>query len=204
MNIELISPDKLRVVLTVGDLGRYELDYASISSDDPATKRLVSDILAQARSRIGFHFKNSKLLIEVVPGKNSGCVLYLTKMPCGTARNAGGQAQDTQSGSYTAQNEYILSCSCLDDTIDAISCFADFPDVHLRKSSLYSLDGSYHLLFSPVMPGLDSRRFGSLLTSLSEYGSTGRADPVREAVLEEHGSPISSGRAVENFIRFFN
>ncbi|MDR3552878.1 MAG: adaptor protein MecA [Clostridia bacterium] len=200
MNIEMLSPDKLKVVLTIYDLNRYELSYMSISSDDPATKRMVSDILTQARTSTGFHFKNSKLLIEVVPGKNNGCVLYLTKSPI--ARSPHRPVQEKPAAGMS--HAYILSCGCLDDAIDAIGCFAQFPDIPLRRSALYSLDGHYHLLFSPMVPGLDRKRFYSLLTELSEYGSADTADPVREAVIEEHGRPISAERAIENFIRFFS
>lgn len=204
MTIEMLGPDKLRVVLTVSDLSRYELDYASISSDNLATKRMVSDILTQAKTKTGFRYKNSKLLVEVVPGKNSGCVLYLTKTPSSSADKPGEENLSRTPKTGAAQSAYILSCACLDDTIDAIERFVGFPDIPLKQSSLYSLGGRYHLLFSPVMPGLDRHRLLSLLSELSEYGKADTADPVSEAFVREHGSAISSGRAVESFIRYFS
>lgn len=200
VNIEMIGPDKLRVVLNLGDLNRYELDYSSIRSESPETRELVRDILAQAKSDTGFSTRNSKLLIEVVPGKNKGCVLYLTRLPLTTHLRTGRQEPDTRSKS----GEYILSCTTFDDTIGAVSCFAAYPDIPLRKSSLYDCDGRYHLIFAPVRPGLDGQRLASLLASLSEYGSAQQADPIREAMLAEHGRAISGTRAVEKMLRFFS
>lgn len=210
MNIEMLSPDKLKVVLTNVDLSRYELSYLTISSDDPATKRMVTDILMQARISTGFHFKNNKLLIEVVPGKNNGCVLYLTKSPAPARtfrkplRESDGEISEIPEAVRPMPSAYILSCGCLDDTIDAINCFAEFPDIVLRKSSLYDVNGNYCLLFSPVAPGLDQRRLFSLLTELSEFGSTEKADPIHEAMIAEHGRAISPERAVEKMMRFFH
>ncbi len=80
MNIQQIGPDRLRVALDPSDLDKYDLDYFSISKESPGTKRLLKEILAQAQ-KTGFSAYRCKILIEVLPGKNSGCILYLTKTP---------------------------------------------------------------------------------------------------------------------------
>lgn len=209
MNIEMLSPDKLRVVLTGGDLTRYDLSYLSISSDDPATRRMVSDILVQARISTGFHFSNTKLLIEVVPGKNNGCVLYLTKSPGREkASAAAGKTRfdegDPPDASDQTPPAYILSCGSLDDAIGAAGRFAGFPDVVLGRSALYNFERKYVLLFSPVFPGLDRKRLMTLLDELSEYGDTAAAGPVRVAMVKEHGQALSADHAVENMLRYFS
>lgn len=200
MTIEMISPDKLRVVLTVSDLDHYELDYASISSDDPATRRMVCDILTKAKSENGFRFRNNKLLVEVVPGKDSGCVLYLTKSP---AVRSAELPTLPKSHRPRSNNAYILRCASLDDLLDAIGCFAGYPDIPLRDSGLYAEDDGYSLLFRPVTAGLDARRMAALLLELSEFGTVRSADAVREALLMEHGKPVAPRRAVQNLMRYF-
>lgn len=204
MNIEFLSPEKLKVVLNTGDLNKYDLDYMSISSQSRQTKLMVKDILKEAMSCSGFSTKNCKLLIEVLPGKNNGCVLYLTRLPL-NSQNAQQERTDYMGKGYKAErNEYILSCGCLDDTIGAINCFAAFPDIPLAQSSLYDYAGRYCLIFTPITFGTDSGRLGSLLTTLSEFGQAEKLSPIGEAVLEEHGTPISNSRAVENMLRFFS
>jgi adapter protein MecA 1/2 len=207
MNIEQLTSDKLRVMLSLDDLRKYNLDYMSISSESAATKLLVTDILIDAKNMAGFTTKSSGLLIEVLPGKNKGCILLLTKIPLSMQiKRKTKTSEDSLSLSslLKEQNNYILSCNCLDDTIDAINCFASYPDIPLSKSALYDLDGKYHLIFSPIYFGTDKKRLFSLLSLLSEYGKTNKTDPIREAVLIEHGNPISCNRAVENMLRFFN
>lgn len=200
MNIQQISPDKLRVVLDLSDLDKFDLDYFSISRESPGTRRMLKEILLKAQKQMNFTTKDCKLIIEVLPGKNSGCILYLTKTPS--------RAAERSAKKFSAANGrcvgYILSCGSLDDTICAINRFADYPDIPLKSSALYNLNGGYHLVFMPVILGLDHDRFASLLAALSEYGDTEKSNPMREAVLAEHGSVISKTRAVESFIRYFH
>lgn len=217
MNIEQIGSDRLKVFLNAVDLDKYALDYMSISKDSPGTKSMLRDILHRARQLSGFSLKNAKLFIEVVPGKNDGCVLYLTKLiqtaeyrlhtgenklpadgcPYSSQPDAAGDAEKAHSG-------YILSCGSLEDTIGAINCFGSFPDVPLMSSSLYNHEESYQLAFSPVRFGLDQKRLSALIASLSEYGEMGKSSPLKEAMLAEHGKAILNERAVENFMLYFH
>jgi adapter protein MecA 1/2 len=205
MNIKRISQDKLRVDLSCSDLDKYDLDYQSISTSSPGTRRMLKDILLEAGDLEGFTTENCRLLIEVLPGKADGCTLYLTKLP---AKETPPKELQKKSGSVTQQTTpgkcYILTCDCIEDAIGAINCFTNYPDIPLRKSSLYSYEDSYHLTFSPIRFGLDGDRLASLIASLSEYGRTGTATPAKEAILAEHGSAIEEGRAIECFIRYFH
>jgi adapter protein MecA 1/2 len=207
MNIEQLSPEKLRIVLSCDDLQKYNLDYISISSESAATKLLITDILIDAKNMAGFSAKNSKLIIEVLPDKRDGCILYLTKIPINVQskyRIKANQKSINLSALLKDQNDYILSCNCLDDTINAINCFANFPDIPLSKSALFDFNGQYHLIFSPVYVGTDKQRLSTLLGILSEYGQTQKTNPLHEALLTEHGNSILMSRAVENIMRYFN
>lgn len=199
MNIQQIGPDRLRILLEPKDLDKYELDYYSINKESPGTKRLLKEILSQAQ-KSGFNTSRCKILIEVFPGKNSGCILYLTKSPFGKPL----QRPRENHGSLTQCNVYILSCGCLEDAIEAIGHFANYPDLPTKRSSLYSFEGEYYLVFVPVNLGLDRDRLVSLLAALSEYGSAQNCTPVREAMLAEHGNIILKSRAIESFIRYFH
>lgn len=200
MNIEVLSQDKLRVDLSCFDLDKYDLDYLSISTESPGTKRMLKDILYEAGESSGFSTKNCKLLIEVVPGKAEGCILYLTKLPVTATR----KKRYRQSKNNQAVNSYILTCGSIEDTINAINCFAFYPDIPLRKSSLFNMTNKYTLSFTPVRFGLDDDRLASLLAALSEYGDTDKSSPIKEAMLTEHGQTIHDGRAIEKFLRYFH
>lgn len=214
MNIEQLSPEKLRVVLNSGDLDKYKLNYTSISPENPGTRLMVRDILAEAQNATGFSTKNCKLLIEVLPGRDKGCVLYLTKSRMEAARTGAAHEQKKNAAPCQdmpeparsfekRQTGYIFVGENLEDTIGAVNCFAGYPDIPVVKSSLYDLDGKYQLCFSTSSCGLDRSRLLSLLTTLSEYGNTERSDPVKEAVIREHGYMISGNMAVEKMLRYF-
>lgn len=198
MNIQQLSSDKLRIQLDSTDLDKYDLDYYSINKESPGTKRLLKEILALAQ-KSGFNAFRCKILIEVLPGKNSGCVLYLTKMPY----SAASKTYRRSTGTGKTNNGYILCCECLEDAIEALGHFKDYPDIPIKSSSLYFLNDKYYLVFTPVALGLDRERLVSLLAALSEYGETESITPVRNAVFAEHGEVILKERAVESFIRYF-
>lgn len=201
MNIEKLSPDKLRVTLESTELDRYDLDYISISNESPGTKRMLKDILLAAFSSVGFSTKGSRLLIEVLPGKDEGCVLYLTKVETQEEKSVVHMPalRQTQAASDGLQ----LSCQVLEDVIGAVSRFSEYPDVPLRRSALYRRDGAYYLVFSPVRFGLSHARMNALVAELSEYGKIEASTPLQEAVLAEHGNIIQKDHAVEQFIRYF-
>lgn len=200
MNIQQLGPDRLRIQLDPKDLDQYDLDYYSINKDSQGTKRLVNAILSQARKN-GFNTYHSKLVIEVLPGKNSGCILYITKSPFEKASNHSIESENNNMSQYSG---YILSCDSLEDAIEAIEHFANYPDLPIQRSALYNYDGKYHLIFVPVLLGLNRNRLVSLLAALSEYGNAKSCTTVHEAMLAEHGNPIVKSRAVENFIRYFH
>lgn len=200
MNIEKLSPDKLRVTLESAELDRYDLDYISISNESPGTKRMLKDILLAAFSSVGFSTKGSRLLIEVLPGKNEGCVLYLTKVGAEKNSTAGVPSPHR---ACTVNNGFRLTCQTLEDVIGAVARFSGYPDVLLRKSALYRLNEPYYLTFTPIRFGLDNTRMNALIAELSEYGKIEESTPLQEAVLAEHGSTIQEEHAVEQFIRYF-
>ncbi len=194
MNIQQISTDKLRVALDSSDLDRYNLDYFSISRESPGTKRLLREILEKAQ-KSGFTAIRCKILIEVLPGKDNGCILYLTKTPGPAA---------ARKNRHPAPDSYVLCCDGLEDAIEALGRFKEYPDLPIRSSALYCYQNKYHLVFLPVALGLNRERLVSLLADLSEYGETETASPVRTALLAEHGETILKNRAVEAFIRYFH
>jgi adapter protein MecA 1/2 len=199
MDIQQIGPDRLRILLDPKDLNKYDLDYYSISKENPGTKRMLKEILEEAQ-KSGFNAYHCKILIEVLPGKANGCILYLTKSPYQKSLPRPRKGK----GGIAEHNSYILSCINLDDAIEAIKHFADYTDLPIKRSALYNLDGKYHLVFAPVLLGLDRDRLVSLLAALSEYGDSQSCTPVHEAMLEEHGSVIVKNRAIESFIRYFH
>lgn len=197
MNIQKVGRDRLRIQLDPQDLDRYDLDYYSISKESPGTKRLLKEILSEAE-RSGFNTQSCKLLLEVLPGKNNGCVIYITKSRCSTERKM------LNNEKPTPKNSYVFSCGDLEDSICAIGHFADFPDIPIQSSALYCFDKKYYLIFIPVPVGLNRDRFAALLAALSEYGNAESCSAIREAMLNEHGTVILKTRAIENFIRYFH
>ncbi len=76
----IISPGKLKLMLTKNDLLRYELDCETMDSEDPATRRSLRELLADVKTSSGFDVSDDKLFIQLYPSRDGGAEIYITKL----------------------------------------------------------------------------------------------------------------------------
>ncbi len=73
----LISPGKLKLMLTRDDLARYELTDASVSEGSRGAFKLL---LEDAGRLTGFDAGDDKLFIQLYPSKDGGAEVYITRL----------------------------------------------------------------------------------------------------------------------------
>ncbi|MBQ8508746.1 MAG: adaptor protein MecA [Clostridia bacterium] len=76
----LISPGKLKLMLTKDDLDHYELDCDCIDCDNPSTRRALRSMLDDARRLSGFDAASDKIFVQLYPSKDGGAEIYITKL----------------------------------------------------------------------------------------------------------------------------
>ncbi len=76
----LISPGKLKLMLTKTDLTKYALDCDTMDSEDPTTRRALRELLRDVKSSSGFDAADDKLFIQLYPSKDGGAEIYITKL----------------------------------------------------------------------------------------------------------------------------
>ena len=80
MELTPIGKEKLEVSLTRKDMERFHLTAERLDYKNTETRRAVWTILDTAKHKTGFDAAEGKIRIDALPGRNGGCVIFITKM----------------------------------------------------------------------------------------------------------------------------
>lgn len=128
----LISPGKLKLMLTKSDLDKYELDDVTLYSEDRITRRAFRELLADVKKDVGFDTAEDKVLIQLYPSKDGGAEIYITRLAVRGER----EECDKLSVVYTfpTMDELLLGCQRL------------YRSKRCKKSSAWQGEGRYYLI----------------------------------------------------------
>lgn len=169
MNIELQSPERLIVRLSHSELNALGLTYHSISYTSEATRAVLQRLLSDAAEKTGFEAGHGKLLIEVFPAPDMGCMIQFTRFAKKRLREVG-------------RKEAVYEFS----TPDAmLCCMEQLYRAGLTGGGLYSLDGRYRLIFPCKSPS-------SAESIILEYARALSHDKTTAAYTREHYKKLCS------------
>lgn len=177
MELILISERKLKVMLTKADMDALELTCDTIDYDNTETRRAFWSILDEAKHKTGFDAAADRVYIQVYPGRNGGCELYVTKL----AGEGDGCVRVTQSSHAEAGVAYRFEC--IERMLLACRRLRDA--AYNGGSEAFFADKSYYLTLTHPLGQYDY---------VSEYGK--RLSGELHSYLVEHGSRICDGEAV--------
>ena len=80
MEIIRIGNDKLKLILTDGDLKKYSLKTERLDYDNTETRRVLWQILDEAKKETGFDAAAERTLVQAYPGRRGGCEIYVTRL----------------------------------------------------------------------------------------------------------------------------
>ncbi|MBO7169591.1 MAG: adaptor protein MecA [Clostridia bacterium] len=78
MEIVRISEEKLKLTLCKEELEKYDLKPEELDYDKTETRRVIWQILDEAKRKTGFDAASDRALIEAYPGRRGGCEIYVT------------------------------------------------------------------------------------------------------------------------------
>ena len=79
MELLLITTSRLKIVMTSADMEKYEITCDNLDYDEKGTKNAIRNILDEAKHKVGFDAKGTKVFVQVFPSKGGGCEMYVTK-----------------------------------------------------------------------------------------------------------------------------
>ena len=79
MDLIKISDTKLKIMLTSSDMAHYDLHNDTISITDRHVRHVLRQLLSDAKDRVGFDIDMNRLYVQMYPGADGGCELFITK-----------------------------------------------------------------------------------------------------------------------------
>ena len=200
MELRLLNENKLKIILTNEDMALLDITYEEMDyPDDLGTRRVLWEILDQAKRQTGFDAGKEKLFVQVHPDKSGGCYMYVTKSDDPPVSSV---PAHYKSDPYTYEKKFRSK-------------------IFKKKRVLYMFENSENLLSACNQLNLagysgksdifadDERYFlhiednrDSSLDLISEYGVLIN-NPFFCFYLDEHTKKILSPEAVKNFSEIF-
>jgi negative regulator of genetic competence, sporulation and motility len=165
LELILISNNKLKIMMSAEDMGRYDLKCENIDYDNTETRRAFWSILDEAKQRTGFDAASEKVFVQLYPSKGGGCEMYITKLGSGD-KGKDSKALSLDTGRRREIN--IYSFERLEWLCEA--CARLLRMGYKGDSSLYlSGEGNvYYLLLNEVCDGASSALGGHSV--IREFG----------------------------------
>ena len=167
MVLELMSDDRLKVLLEKEDLKQYDLSFVSIDYKNKKTKEVFWQVINIARRKTGFNPQGSKLLIEAYPENGGNVLLYVTKL---------GEKENKS-------NSFVFCFDDLDAVLDSLPQFKK-SDIRTYNFNLYKMEKIFYLAF---YTDCEEEDLASLFLGLNEYGNEIKS-PNKRSYLDEHGN----------------
>jgi len=105
MELTPIGKEKLEVMLTKKDMERFRLTAERLDYKNTETRRAVWTILDKAKQQTGFDAAKGQIRIDALPGKEGGCVIFITK-----TEKAMNGTRERNSGEKSRTAAYSFSC----------------------------------------------------------------------------------------------
>lgn len=182
MTIEPTDRRRVRITLDEEDMRFLGVTYAELMTGGPSLAPVLRKLLAAAREQAGFETRDKKLLIELYPAQDGGCVLCFTGI-------------DAAAGRYRIKGERLAPCLFRFEDADALvaGCRAVYRQMSHRVlcSSLYYLRG-----FILCVRPLDTPP-SQVFSLLGEYARCIGKGRLLEAVVGEHAKTLREGDAID-------
>ncbi len=192
MNVEHEEPGRLKIFLKKDDMRQLDITFDQMDYNDAKTRRVLWTILSDVGAASSFIVTGSKLLIEVFPASDSGCIIYFTllKKEQEIHRRLKLKKQNLQPAIFEFTNT--------EDLLSAFSMLYKDARKRVERSNLYRFQDKYRLIVF-----LKQAHQVSTLAMLNEYGKNIGQTSAQIAYTQEHGCLLAENNAVETVGRHF-
>ncbi len=197
IKIERISPNKIKVTLTMDDLREWDIDLNAISYNSPETQELFWSMIRKAETEANFFIDGSQLIVEAMPARSEGFVMIITKLDEDEARFERIVKSRIRKNEIRARlkttrvfhNPIVYEFTQLDDLIDACNVIKNR---FIGLSALYMLENTYYLSLELKSP-LNGEDIDNLL---HEFAMKQDNSLIKLGQLSERGQLIVKDDAI--------
>ena len=176
----LISPGKLKLMLTKSDLDKYHLDTAELEGEHTHTRRAFRALLSDVKRVAGFDAAIDKVFIQLYPSRDGGAEIYITRLMPAPENTRASRQIVTEVYRFPSLSALLAACSHAD---------AAYSPRH--SSAWHADDGAYYLIITEIP---DSQR-EQLCRSMRTFGHN-LPYSVSSAYVSEHAKCIAEKDAI--------
>lgn len=180
MKIESNGEEKITVTLSCIDMTDLDITYDEMDYSNIETRRVIWTILDKASKALGKSVDtDGKLLIEVAPLSDGGCVLHFTSSPHADLKSKRRLIMKKEA-------EPLLFCpsdeNCFIDSLKIISRLKDF----IKNSETYKYKNSLYIIIRPKLTFSEK-----ILHILCEFGNIKLCSESEISEIYEYGASLS-------------
>lgn len=185
MHIFFDSPQQFKIELDREDMNELNITFEQMDYNDEHTREVLQGLLHRIGAPAGFDAESGRIIIEVFPSADDGCVVRFTAVEAERAKPTVRMRRVSREPEvYRFENaaDMLAAVSAMHDTVGQDN---DIP------CELYLLDGYYQAV---VYIDRDEKRAPRIL---SEFGSRVGTGTAAAAFTAEHGQLISENVAAD-------
>lgn len=180
MKIESNGEEKITVTLSQTDMNELDITYDEMDYSNIETRRVIWTILDKARKTLGKSVDTEgKLLIEVTPSDDGGCILQFTNSPLADIKSKKRLIMKKEA-------EPILFCPW--DENSFIDCLKIIPKLKefIKSSEPYKYKNCLYIIIRPKLTFSEK-----ILHILCEFGNANTTTECEISKIYEYGASLS-------------
>ncbi|MBQ6936654.1 MAG: adaptor protein MecA [Clostridia bacterium] len=166
MKIEAIGEEKILVALSDKDLLELDITYDEMDYSNIETRRVIWTILDEAKRHLGKSIDtDGRILIEVTPSDDGGCIMCFTTMPTSDYKSKKKLVMKKESDPILFK---ALNQNAFLDTIDILKNASD----SYRSFEIFIYNKNFYFVIYPKITG--SEKITYILSDFGEiyFGET--------------------------------
>ncbi|MBQ7717801.1 MAG: adaptor protein MecA [Clostridia bacterium] len=191
MKIEKISYNKIKMTVSALDMIKWGVSLDNFVQDTPEARELFWTLIKRAEFETGFSFDDSRLMVEAMPHKYDGIVLFVTKIEDDILNIP----QTVKKSKIRAKAPRVRTGEEIFrfDGIDGlINCLKNF-DKDIQADLYKYLDNYYLIIYCNE----------NVWAYFNEYGDRLIARDYEISHIREHGKLIAEGNAIYTIKKYF-
>ncbi|MCL2740093.1 MAG: adaptor protein MecA [Oscillospiraceae bacterium] len=137
MNIEKMSPHKLKIYISDADMQEWKMSPEMLTYNSPEAQMLFNDIIMRARAEHDFICDGANVVIEAVPDSDKGIKVTLTVC------DETAISMPASSITHTKQKRIVLKFT---NILDVMTACNSLLKIYKGQSHLFKYEGCYYIV----------------------------------------------------------
>ena len=199
MKIEKLSDSKIRIIFSIQELEKENIDYHSFMSNSIENKFMFTSLLCKARDELDFNTDNCKVSVETFELCDGNFILTITKL---------GLKNKKVTLKRKVPNIHNNSCIYQFNNMDNFCDFCEFLKNSLphileklkNKNSLFKINNNYFLVINHLI--LDYKNMSCFSSTITEFATFTNNSDSLTSKLFENSQCIIKNNAINTCLAF--